>query len=186
MNNRVANQDPIVFWIFGPWDTHATKGDLHRCDVTRDTIVVIGLDPGEIPVNDIEGYQVAELGDGRGAIPYVAIRVKGKTETLKIFPANPFAPAAKNLLPWAETRAFVAALDFVKGVSSSGPDPSPYVRQAVFDNRLDLATGRLAGVSPLEYRRLPRPRPIIVALSFLLVALLLTGAVLLTLYFVDR
>lgn len=178
MDNKAADIAPIVFWLYGPWETHATKSDLFLCELDSDFLRIAGPEPLEIPVRDIIDYEPAQHGDGKGAIFYVNVHTKGRVEPIKLYPADPHTPGCKNLLPRAEARALLEAIDYYKGRSRSAPDPNPYMRQALFEGKPHLADGKSALKSPLEYQRALRPPLWKVLIGFLIV--LVFGAALIT------
>jgi len=173
MSTRVGEDEPFIFWLFGPWETHSHRYEIYRCDIDFDSVRISGPNALVIPTTAIERVEQGELGDGRTAVPYVQVSLRGDGGALKLYPVNPFIPTFKTTVPRAEAVALDETIEYCCQRWGPHPHPNPYVRMAEAMYEPHRAEGKRADVSPLEYfppRRMTASDVIKLLASLVLVA----------------
>lgn len=166
MSSNPDEDVTFVFWLLGPWETHATRTGLYRADLDSGALRISGPDPAVIPIARIKNAELGEMGSGRSSTWFVRILCVEEDGSRRLYPANPFQPGWRSLFTRSEAIALVEAIEFCRRRSGPHPHPNPYVRQALVDGKPHLADGKSAEVSPLVYFsfKWPRPREVIVGL----------------------
>ncbi len=178
MSTRVGEHEPFIFWLFGPWETHAHRYEIFRCDIDFDSVRISGPNAVVIPTTAIERVEQGEHGFGRTAVPYVLVSLRGDGSSFKLYPVNPFFPTFKTGYTPGETVALYETIDYCRHRSGPHRHTNPYVRMAEAMYEPHRAEGKRADVSPLEYfppRRITATEAVIKLLATLVLVAVMTA-----------
>lgn len=146
-----------LFWVYGPWATHATKNEVYECWVTPNRIQIGGPEPDVVLLSDVVSADVGRMGFGMSSIWYVSLQLSGNSDHKQLWPVNPLAHGVKRVVTRWEAEAMKTVIEEMKKGEGLSLDRNPYVRQATIDRKPEKARDKEMRVSPAIYAMKERP-----------------------------